>query len=109
MLRVKTKFADWIKRRLFDSLFVEHNDFLVLKKENSENRNLQESTEYYVTIEMAKHLAMMENTKRGYEVRQYFILLSYKLLTKLSGYITEKLSGLLDYEPIAYRNKSSYI
>ena len=110
MLRVKTKFADWIKRRIIDSLFVEGNDFMVLKKENPENTGVsRESTEYYVTIEMAKHLAMMENTKRGYEVRQYFILLSYKFLTKLSGYITEKLSGLLDYEPIAYRNKSSYI
>lgn len=70
MLRVKTKFADWIKRRIIDSLFVENVDFVsVSQKRENGGRDI----EYYITIEMAKHLAMMENTKRGYEVRQYFI------------------------------------
>ena len=31
------------------------------------------STDYIVTIEMAKHLAMSENNGKGFEVRQYFI------------------------------------
>lgn len=78
-LEVKTKFADWISRKIDDSMFVEGQDYLVLKTENRNNRNLQESKDYIISLEMAKHLAMMEKTGRAFEVRQYFIDAEKKL------------------------------
>lgn len=70
-LEVKTKFSDWIVRRLEDSMFVEGQDYILLTIEK--NSVGQPAKEYIVTLEMAKHLAMMEKTGKGFEVRQYFI------------------------------------
>ena len=67
-LEVKTRFNDWIRRKIDDSMFVEGQDFLVV----TQNR-VTEGTEYIISLEMAKHLAMMEKTGRAFEVRQYFI------------------------------------
>lgn len=69
-LEVKTKFADWISRKIDDSMFVESQDYVTLSQ-NRENggRNI----EYIISLEMAKHLAMMEKTGKAFEVRQYFI------------------------------------
>lgn len=51
-------------------MFVEGQDYVTLSQ-NRENggRNI----EYIISLEMAKHLAMMEKTGRAFEVRQYFI------------------------------------
>lgn len=73
-LEVKSKFYDWITRRISKTLFQEDHDYTVLKSENLKNRGVSlESKDYIMSIEMAKHLAMMENTPRGYQVRGYFI------------------------------------
>ncbi|WP_345972804.1 antA/AntB antirepressor family protein [Sulfurimonas diazotrophicus] len=65
-LEVKTRFNDWIRRRIEDSMFVEGQDYLVVTQ-----TRVTEGTEYIVSLKMAKHIAMMERTGKGYEVRQY--------------------------------------
>ena len=51
-MEVKTRFNDWIVRRIEDFSFLEGADFIVLKNEYG--------TDYHVTTNMAKELSMVE-------------------------------------------------
>lgn len=68
-LKVKTKFADWIKRAIEKYDFVENQDFSILKNGNGSNAFI----DYIVTLEMGKELAMLENNPKGKEIRKEFI------------------------------------
>ena len=72
-LEVATKFADWVKNRIEKYGFMEGVDFIHVseKKETSTGATL--SREYYISIDMAKELAMVENNEQGRKIRQYFI------------------------------------
>jgi phage anti-repressor protein len=75
----KTKFNDWINRRIEEYGFIEKQDFEVLlnfEKNPSGGRPL---TEYALTIEAAKELAMVEGNEKGKQARQYFIACEQKL------------------------------
>lgn len=78
VLQVKTKFQDWINRRLLNSYFRENVDFLnILKFENVKagvwgSRGV-EVKDYHLTIDTAKHLCLMEHSDIGYKIRQQFI------------------------------------
>lgn len=72
-LEVKTRFSDWIQRRITEHCFTQNVDFMVLKNEYGGNTNLFSNIEYTLTIRMAKHIAMMERTPIGEVVRDYFI------------------------------------
>lgn len=69
-LTVQTKFADWIKRRISEYDFIENQDFATLSQ-NRESGGL--SIEYFISLDMAKELSMVERTPRGKQARQYFI------------------------------------
>lgn len=71
-LEVKTKFSDWIKRRLEEAMAEEGVDFIVLKNENAEN-TLFQAKEFIITIDTAKEISMLERSQKGKEVRKYFI------------------------------------
>ena len=71
-LQVNSKFADWIKRAIVKYDFKENIDFTVLKNEKAEKWEFS-PTEYIVTMDMAKELAMLENNPKGRETRKYFI------------------------------------
>lgn len=68
-LKVKTKFADWIKRAIEKYDFIENEDFSILKNGNGSNAFI----DYIVTLEMGKELAMLENNPKGKEIRKEFI------------------------------------
>lgn len=63
----------WINRRLEDSMYVEGQDFISINKTVSRDIGATVQVNYIVSLEMAKHLAMMEKTGKGFEVRKYFI------------------------------------
>jgi anti-repressor protein len=69
-LEVKTAFKDWFARRIEDYGFLEDKDFCSFLSESSGGRP---SKEYYISIAMAKELAMVERNDRGKMARQYFI------------------------------------
>ena len=69
-LEVRSKFADWIKNRIADYDFQENQDFITLSK-NLENGG--RTIEYYITLDMAKELSMVERNDKGREARKYFI------------------------------------
>lgn len=69
-LAIKKDFSDWIKAQLAD-LFTQGIDFEVfpLKGESLTRPRI----EYALTIECAKHIAMMSRSVKGREARDYFI------------------------------------
>ena len=69
-LGVKTNFKDWIARRVKDFGFVEDVDFCSFLSESTGGRP---STEYHLTLGMAKELCMVERNAKGKQARLYFI------------------------------------
>ena len=84
-LGVGKVFAAWIKNRLDTLGSVENQDYIVLSGESllsqigkqtdegNKSRGGHNRLEYFITLDTAKHLAMMEKTDKGKEVRDYFI------------------------------------
>ena len=69
-LGVGRDFSTWIADRIQEYDFVEGEDFSpVLGK----SRGGRPSIEYFLTLDMAKELAMVERTAKGREARRYFI------------------------------------
>ena len=72
-LEVNTRFNDWIERRIKEYGFIEGQDFCYSNLSSKEGRGGHNAIEYFITIDMAKELAMVERTDKGKEARQYFI------------------------------------
>ena len=72
-LGVKTRFSQWAKQNF--KHFRENIDFssVVTTTQQNQYGGIKELQDYALTIEMAKHLAMMSGTDKGYQVRDYFI------------------------------------
>lgn len=73
----KQEFANWIKNRIEKYNFVENQDFLIVLSKTSNGG--RPSQEYFITLDMAKQLAMVENNTKGMQVRKYFIECERKL------------------------------
>jgi phage anti-repressor protein len=73
----KRQFANWIQNRIVEFGFAEGEDFNLNKfvKVGFEgDRQVERPViEYYLTLNMAKELAMVEKNAKGREVRRYFI------------------------------------
>ena len=69
-LEVKSKFADWFKNRVSEFGFVENSDFVSVSKILESGGR---SIEYYISIDMAKELSMIERNDKGKQARLYFI------------------------------------
>lgn len=71
-LDIKTRFSLWTKQNF--KHFRENIDFTsVVTTTLVNNGAKRELQDYVLTIEMAKHIAMMSGTDKGYEIRDYFI------------------------------------
>jgi anti-repressor protein len=68
-LKVKTVFADWIKRRIQEFGFEEIKDYF----SNLRKSSTKPTNEYHLTLDMAKELAMLERNDVGRQIRRYFI------------------------------------
>lgn len=99
-LEVEARFNDWIARRIEEYGFIENADFLVtqiqvtkptrqdgnlfysnlsknpqgtLSKPLEKTRRGRPTKEYFLTLDTAKELAMVERNAKGREARRYFI------------------------------------
>ena len=59
-LQSKQDFSTWIKNRVEKYVFVENQDFVKLHKKMELSKTGQMGIEYYITLNMAKELAMVE-------------------------------------------------
>lgn len=75
-LEVKSEFRNWIKNRIKDYGFQLNQDFISVGK-NLPNGG--RSIEYFITLDMAKELSMVERNEKGKDARKYFIECERKL------------------------------
>jgi anti-repressor protein len=87
-LDVGKKFADWIRYRIGQYGFLEGTEFFPILGKTSETGG-RPATEYLLTIDVAKEIAMLENNEKGRQVRRYFIECE-KRLRAVSGAISAK-------------------
>lgn len=85
-LEVKTRFNDWITNRINEYEFKENIDLVsftenLVKPQNPENKGGRPTKEYFITLNMAKELAMVERTDKGREARKYFIACEQEMLS----------------------------
>lgn len=69
-LEVGKDFSNWIKDRIEKYEFVEGEDFTPVLAKSTGGRP---STEYTLTLDTAKEIAMVENNEQGRKIRKYFI------------------------------------
>lgn len=119
-LESKREFSTWIKARIQKYGFIENEDF-ILEKGFSQNyekpqpnrdevvfdnfvKNLggRPTLDYFISLNMAKELAMIENNKKGREVRKYFIqcekLLKQKIAEEQQTQLAKQSKQLLALE-----------
>ena len=80
LLKVGRMYQHWIKARIKQAGFIENQDFVIvqnstigLPKLASEKGGDTRSYDYIVSLDMAKHLCLMEKNEIGRAVRQHFI------------------------------------
>lgn len=73
MLEVKAEFSHWIKRRITQCKFEENFDYVVFVKKDENLKGGRPTTEYIISVDMTKHLGMMERNGKGHEIRKYYI------------------------------------
>lgn len=96
-LVVNSKFADWIKNRITQYGFIENQDY-VIQVAYTKGRPRKE---YFVTLDMAKELCMVENNDKGKEARRYFIKCEKELQAiKFETYV----SKIADLEACAIKD-----
>lgn len=69
----ETKFADWIRERIEKYGFIENQDYCSFSLKNEKPQGGRPTTEYLLTLDVAKEIAMVENNDKGRMIRRYFI------------------------------------
>jgi len=73
-LGVKKPFTQWVEPKLKDSMLDEGQDYIqVFNQEVINPKGGRPSKEYTLTLDTAKHIAMMSRTAKAKEIRNYFI------------------------------------
>ncbi|MES2706368.1 MAG: antA/AntB antirepressor family protein [Verrucomicrobiota bacterium] len=67
------QFADWAKRRLEETQAEEGADYLLHKFVKQLPSGSKRLTDYLVTLDLAKEIAMLERNEKGKQIRRYFI------------------------------------
>ena len=83
-LRVDKDFSDWIKSQIQRAGLQEHRDYECspFRGNQTGRGGDRRSIEYTLTPRAAKHVALMSKTKKGREVRDYFIECERRLMVQ---------------------------
>jgi phage anti-repressor protein len=97
-LESRDDFSTWIKYQVKRARLSENRDYVSFQENSGKGRP---STDYFITIDAAKHIAMMSGTDKGFDVRDYFIecerrAKSSALTFKLPATYSEALRALAD-------------
>ncbi|ENT7263883.1 antA/AntB antirepressor family protein [Campylobacter coli] len=90
-------YSNWIKNRISHYNFIENQDYIIeLVYTKGRPRK-----EYYVTLDMAKELCMVENNEKGRQARCYFI----ECEKRLKNLEQEKMQKLAFHQSLGYKSQ----
>lgn len=74
-LGVRKDFTDWTKQQIARLRLAPDRDYRgeVLPLEGEKSGRGRPEARYWFTLDAAKHIAMMANTEKGFQVREYFL------------------------------------
>ncbi len=72
-LGIKKDFTNWIKAQINRGQLIENTDYLVFAQKGVNPKGGRPVSEYHITIDAGKSIAMMSGGEKGAEVRRYFI------------------------------------
>jgi len=73
-LEVGRDFTSWLRQRVAKYGFARDIDYITCSPDlGSEKHGGQNRVDYYISIDMAKELSMVENNEKGRQARKYFI------------------------------------
>lgn len=103
-LGLSVRFNDWMRRRIEEYGFKDGIDFYsILSKTGG-----RPSNEYFITLDMAKELAMVERTAKGKVVRQYFIECEKRLRLAATVPLPEAEQVLKKMKPLVINERRLY-
>ena len=95
IMKVGKDFTTWIKDRIKKYYFIENEDYFLTFPKIGERRNVTKH-EYYLKIDVAKEIAMVENNAIGRKIRRYFIEVEERYRT-----IVESPQNIFDFMRLA--------
>ncbi|EIQ3485662.1 antA/AntB antirepressor family protein [Campylobacter coli] len=96
-LKIDTQFSIWLERRILHYNFIENQDYIIeLVYTKGRPRK-----EYYVTLDMAKELCMVENNEKGRQARRYFI----ECEKRLKNLEAEQMQKLAFRQSLGYKSQ----
>ncbi|ULO00201.1 antA/AntB antirepressor family protein [Campylobacter molothri] len=96
-LEIETQFSIWLERRILHYNFIKNQDYIIeLVYTKGRPRK-----EYYVTLDMAKELCMVENNEKGRQARRYFI----DCEKRLKNLEQEKIQKLAFRQSLGYKSQ----
>ncbi|HHD0301417.1 TPA: antA/AntB antirepressor family protein [Campylobacter coli] len=96
-LNSEQEYSNWIKNRISHYNFIKNQDYIIeLVYTKGRPRK-----EYYVTLDMAKELCMVENNEKGRQARRYFI----ECEKRLKNLEQEKMQKLAFHQSLGYKSQ----
>ncbi|HEF9728331.1 TPA: antA/AntB antirepressor family protein [Campylobacter coli] len=90
-------YSEWIKNRINKYSFTENQDYIIeLVYTKGRPRK-----EYYITLDMAKELCMVENNEKGRQARRYFI----ECEKRLKNLEAEQMQKLAFRQSLGYKSQ----
>lgn len=72
-LEIKTRFSQWVEQNFKHFRKDEDFSYVVGTTQQNQHGGIKEIDDYALVLDMAKHIAMMTGTDKGFEIRDYFI------------------------------------
>lgn len=96
-LKIKDKYTDWMQRMIGYG-FSEDTDYYTLRKKPKRQDGTEmpgERIEHIITLDMAKHIAMIQRTPQGMEIRQKLIDLEKNVAVNQFAGLSKELQAIL--------------
>lgn len=93
-LKIKDKYTDWMQRMIGIG-FIEGTDFSSFSEKSEKPSGGRPSTSHILTLDMAKHIAMIQRTPQGMEIRQKLIDLEKNVSVNQFAGLSKELQAIL--------------